>query len=117
MGNGQTKGKRLTDVEILIQAAPCVLGTDGYRERERQEKDRVERYKCNSTTMNRLHELHIRAGSAGQQQYAGRQTRIVNQHNTGTIGRYTLMDILGEKSECLWTCPVCNEDDLSTKLN
>jgi lipopolysaccharide biosynthesis regulator YciM len=71
-----------------------------------------------STTMNRLHELHIRGrGSARQQQYAGRQRRIVYQHNTGTVGRYTLTDILGEKSEHLWTCPVCNEDDMSTKLN
>jgi hypothetical protein len=42
------------------------------------------------------------AGIARQQQYAERQRRIVNQHNTGTIGHYTLTDILKEKSEHLW---------------
>jgi hypothetical protein len=43
-----------------------------------------------STTMNRLHELHFRAGSARQQQYAGRQRRIVSKHNTESVGLYTL---------------------------
>jgi hypothetical protein len=33
-----------------------------------------------STTMIRLNELHVKADSAIQQQYAGKQRRIVNQH-------------------------------------
>jgi hypothetical protein len=64
-----------------------------------------------------LNELHVNAGSARQQQYAGKQRRIVNHHNTGTVSRYTLTDILKEKSEHLWMCPLCNEDDIKIKLN
>jgi hypothetical protein len=52
--------------------------------------------------MIRLNELHVKAGTARQQQYAGKQRRIVNQHNTETVNRYTLTDILKEKSEHLW---------------
>jgi hypothetical protein len=48
-----------------------------------------------STTMIRPNELHVKTGSARQQQYAGKQRRIVNQHNTS---HYTLTDILKEKS-------------------
>jgi hypothetical protein len=54
-----------------------------------------------STTMIRLNELHVKVGSARQQQYDGKQRRIVNQYNTGTVSRYTLTDILKEKSEHL----------------
>jgi lipopolysaccharide biosynthesis regulator YciM len=70
-----------------------------------------------STTVIRLNELHVKAGSARRQQYAGKQRRIINQHNTGTVSRYTLTDILKEKSEQLWMCPMCNKYDLTTKLN
>jgi hypothetical protein len=37
--------------------------------------------------------------------------------NTGTVSRYTLTDILKEKSEHICLCPMCNEDDLTIKLN
>jgi hypothetical protein len=30
---------------------------------------------------------------------------------------YTLTDLFKEKSEHLWTCPMCDEDGLLTKLN
>jgi hypothetical protein len=53
-----------------------------------------------STTMIRLNELHVNA-SARQQQYAGKQRRIVNQHNTLTVSCYTLMELLKEKSELM----------------
>jgi hypothetical protein len=46
-----------------------------------------------STTMIRLNELHVKAGSAKWQQYAGKQRRIINQHNTGIVNHYTLTDI------------------------
>jgi hypothetical protein len=70
-----------------------------------------------SNNMIRLHELHVKAGSARQRQYAGKQRRIVNQHNTVTVSRYTLTDILKEKSEHLRMCPMCNEDDPTIILN
>jgi hypothetical protein len=69
-----------------------------------------------SAAVNRLNELHVKAVSARQQQYAGKQRRVVNQHNTGAVSRCTLTDILKEKSEHLWMCSMCNEDDLATKL-
>jgi hypothetical protein len=46
-----------------------------------------------STTMIRLNELHVKKGSGRQQKYARKQRRIVNQHNTRTVSRYTLTDI------------------------
>jgi hypothetical protein len=51
-----------------------------------------------STTMIRLNELHVKAGSDRQQQYVGRQRRIVNQLNNRTVSHYTLRNILKEKS-------------------
>jgi hypothetical protein len=47
--------------------------------------------------MMRLNELYVKAGSARQQQYGGKHRRIIIQHNTGT-SRYTLTNILKEKS-------------------
>jgi hypothetical protein len=70
-----------------------------------------------SKTVIWLNEVHVKAGSARQQHYAGKQKRIVNQHYTGTVSRYTLTDIPKEKSEYLWMCSMCNEDDLTTNLN
>jgi hypothetical protein len=35
--------------------------------------------------MIRLNELRVKAGSARQQHYAGKQGRFVNKHNTGTV--------------------------------
>jgi hypothetical protein len=64
-----------------------------------------------------LNGLHIKAGNARQQQYAGKQRRIVNQHNTRSFSHYTLTDILKKKLEHLLIWPMCNEDDLMTKLN
>jgi hypothetical protein len=62
-----------------------------------------------STTMIRLHEVHVNAGSARQKEYAGKQRRIVNQHNAQTVGHYIL------SKKILST--MGNEDDLKTKLN
>jgi hypothetical protein len=71
-----------------------------------------------STTTTRLNELHVKAGSARLQQYAGKLLRrIINQHNIWTVNSYTLTNILKEKSEHLWLCLMCEEDDLTTKLN
>jgi hypothetical protein len=57
-----------------------------------------------SITMIRLHELHIKTGTDRHQQYAERQRRIVNQHNTVTIGCYTLTDMLNEKFKHFVRC-------------
>jgi hypothetical protein len=67
--------------------------------------------------INGLHKLKINAGIARQQQFTERQRRMLNQYTTETIGRYTLTDIFRGKSEYLWICPTCNEDDRTTKLN
>ena len=56
-----------------------------------------------STTLTRLQELKVKCGVARQERYAGRQRRIVNQQRTGVVSRHTLMDILRERSEHLWT--------------
>jgi hypothetical protein len=70
-----------------------------------------------TTTIIRLNELHVKADSARQQQYAGKERRIVNQHNTGCVSRYTFTYTFKEKSAHLWMCPMYNENDLMTKIN
>jgi hypothetical protein len=113
---GNERADRLVDMTVM-QGGTVMDRTDilnvprnNYRISEAAEDSE-------STTMIRLNELHVKAGSARQQQYAGKQRSIVNQHNTGIVSRYTFMDIIKEKSEQLWMCPMCNEDDLTTKLN
>ena len=70
---------------------------------------------CDSATMARLYELRIERGLVRRERYRGRQRRLVNQHRTGTISRYTLRDLLEMRSSHLWT--LFNEDDLlTTKL-
>jgi hypothetical protein len=46
------------------------------------------------TTMIMLNELHVNAGSSRRQHYDGKQRRIADEHNTGTVCRYILTDIL-----------------------
>jgi hypothetical protein len=67
-----------------------------------------------STTLTRLQELQIKRGVAKHKYYAGNQRRLVNQHRTGVICKYTVGDILKRGSEHLWTCPMCGDDSLST---
>ena len=58
---------------------------------------------CVSATMTRLQEHQVKRGTARQERYAGSQRRIVNQHRTGAVSRYTLREILRRGSEHLWT--------------
>ena len=58
---------------------------------------------CESTTMARLREQQIKKGVAKQEHYAGSQRRLINQHRTGVVSRYTLRDLLRRGSEHLWT--------------
>ena len=58
---------------------------------------------CESTTMARLREQQIKRGVAKQEHYAGSQRRLINQHRTGVVSRYTLRDLLRRGSEHLWT--------------
>ena len=56
-----------------------------------------------SVTMNRLFDLQVKRGVARDERFAGSLRRIVNQHRTGVVSRYTLRDILKRRSEHLWT--------------
>ena len=58
---------------------------------------------CESTTMVRLREQQVKRGVAKQEHYAGSQRRLINQHRTGVVSRYTLRDLLRKGSEHLWT--------------
>jgi hypothetical protein len=58
---------------------------------------------CEFTTMIRLNELHVETGRA---------RHII----LGTVSRYTLTNILKQTSKHLRMCPMCNENDLTTKL-
>ena len=67
-----------------------------------------------SATLTRLQEFQIKRGVGTQEYNAGNQRRLVNQHKTGVISKYTLGDVLKRGSEHLWTCPMCGDDNLST---
>jgi hypothetical protein len=57
-----------------------------------------------STTMIRLNELHVKIGSGRQQQYAGKQRQIVNQHNIMTVSHYTLTYIYSKRNLSTYGC-------------
>jgi ribonuclease HI len=63
-----------------------------------------------STSLARLQESGVKIGVARQEKHNRLTGRLVNQHRTGTISRYTLVEILRGTSEHLWTCPECKDD-------
>ena len=68
-----------------------------------------------SATLTRLREHRVPRGIATHERHGGVLRRMVNQHRTGVVSRYTVRNILRRISECLWTnSSMCNEDDLST---
>jgi hypothetical protein len=56
----------------------------------------------------------VRLDAAKYDQYACSQRRIVNQIRTSAPIRHTLLNVLERRSEHLWVCPVCKDDNLST---
>jgi hypothetical protein len=67
--------------------------------------------------MERLRNCQLRLGAARYEDYAGCQRRIVNQMRTGTLSRHTLLNVLERRSEHLWVCPVCKDENLPTIIN
>ena len=65
-------------------------------------------------SISRMRELGVRMGIVRREHLTKISKRAVNQHRTGTISRYTLRDLLKRRSEHLWTCPVCEEDNQHT---
>ena len=63
-----------------------------------------------STPTTRLRELGLKIGVARKERYNRYTSRLINQNRTGTVSRWTLLEILRRRSEHLWTCPECNED-------
>jgi hypothetical protein len=47
--------------------------------------------------------LQTQKKKRGVARYAGSQRRIVNQHRTGVVSRFTKRDILKGRSEHVWT--------------
>jgi hypothetical protein len=56
-----------------------------------------------SVSMTRLYEHQVGRGVAREERFSGSQRRIMNQHRTGVVSRFTLRDILKKRSEHLWT--------------
>jgi hypothetical protein len=67
-----------------------------------------------SSTMERLRDGQVKLGVARHEQYADSQRRMVNQIRTSTVSRHTLVNVFERRSEHLWMCPVCKDDNLST---
>jgi hypothetical protein len=61
-----------------------------------------------------LRDGQVKLGGTRYEQYAGSQRRMLNQIRTGTVSRHTLLNVLERRSEHLWVCPVCKDDNLST---
>jgi hypothetical protein len=82
-----------------------------FREAERVE-DLLE--DSESDNMERLRDGRVKLGAAKYDHYAGSQRRTVNQMRTGTMSRHTLLNVLERRSENLWVCLVCKDDNLLT---
>ena len=63
-----------------------------------------------SMSTTRLQQLGLKIGVARKEQHNRYVSRLINQNRTGTVSRWTLLEILRRRSEHLWTCPECNED-------
>jgi hypothetical protein len=68
---------------------------------ERMEADSFSEHE--SETMSRLKDHQVKRGVAKLEHFSGSQRRMVNQHRTGVVSRYTLRDLLKRRSEHLWT--------------
>src|SRR5579871_3913685 len=67
-----------------------------------------------STSISRMQELGVQRGVARYECFAGSRRCFINQQRTGTVSRRVLTEILKMRSEHLWTCSTCNDDDRTT---
>ena len=63
-------------------------------------------------SLTRLHTLGVPIGAARQENHAGANRHYINQNRMGVVSLTTLKDILRRRLEHLWSCLMCNEDDL-----
>ena len=66
-----------------------------------------------SHSCTRMKMMGVKVGSARLERYCGSQRRLINQHRTGIVSRYSLAEILVRGSEHTWDFPECDEDDLN----
>jgi hypothetical protein len=78
----------------------------------RRVKDSLGEFESN--TYERLRDGQVKLGSARYEDYAGSQRRMVKQMRTITVSCHTRFNVLGGRSEHLWVCPVCKNDNVST---
>ena len=69
---------------------------------------------CVSTSVIRMRDCGLKVGTARREHFRKRLKSMINQHRTSTISRATLIDLLRRRSEHLWICPECNNDNLET---
>ncbi|BFZ17186.1 hypothetical protein BsWGS_20225 [Bradybaena similaris] len=69
-----------------------------------------------SPSIDRMHEMGLTMGAARKERYNNPTRRFINQQRTGTISRWTLLELLQGRSEHLWTCPECRDDNPSFEL-
>jgi hypothetical protein len=67
-----------------------------------------------SDTIGRLRNSQVKLGAGRYEHYADSQRRMVNQMRTGTVSWLTLINVLEERSEHVWVCPVFKDGNLST---
>ena len=76
-----------------------------------RESFRTEEFQdCESHSLTRLREMGVKIGAARKERHTKYAKRLINQHRTGVLGRWTLLDLLRRRSEHLWTCPACYDD-------
>ena len=76
-----------------------------------RESFRTEEFQgCESHSLTRLKEMGVNIGAARKERHTKYAKRLINQHRTGVLGRWTLLDLLRRRSEHLWTCPECYDD-------
>ena len=69
-----------------------------------RESFRTEEFQgCESHSLTRLKEIW-------KERHTKYAKRLINQHRTCVLGRWTLLDWLRWRSEHLWTCPECYDN-------
>ena len=76
-----------------------------------RESFRTEEFQgCEFHSLTRLKEMGANIGAARKERHTKYAKRLINQHRTGVLGCWTLLDLLRRRSEHLWTCPECYDD-------
>lgn len=70
----------------------------------------------NSSPCSGCSDTGMKCGCARDERYVASMRNLIRQHRTRAVSHHVLANLLKMRSEHLWTCSLCNDDDLLTRL-